>query len=60
MCKKSRSGSKIRDENPGSYSKSLETILGLKILKFLGADPDLGSGIPNLFDPGSLDMMASC
>jgi hypothetical protein len=33
------SGSGIRDEQPGSYSESLETIFWVKILKFLDADP---------------------
>jgi hypothetical protein len=32
-------------------SESLETIFWVKILKFFDADP--GSGIRNLFDPGS-------
>jgi hypothetical protein len=36
-----------------SRSKSSERIFGLKILKFFKADPDSGSGIRNLFDPGS-------
>jgi hypothetical protein len=27
--------------------------LGLKILKFVDADPDPGFGIRNIFDPGS-------
>ncbi len=34
---------------PDHISESLETIFGVKILKFFDADPDLGSG--NLFDP---------
>ncbi len=38
---------------PDYISESLESILGLKILKFFGADQDLGSGIRNLFDPRS-------
>ncbi len=42
-----RSGS--GDEYTGSVSESLETIFGLKILKFFDADP--GSGIFDL-DPG--------
>ncbi len=44
-------GSGSRDENPGPYSESLETIFWVKILKFFDADADLGSG--NVFDPGS-------
>jgi hypothetical protein len=44
---------RIRDEHPGSYFRELtvETIFGVKILKFFDADADPGSG--NLFDPGS-------
>jgi hypothetical protein len=42
---------------PGSgiwdlISESLETILWVKIPQFFDADPDQGSGIWNLFDPG--------
>jgi hypothetical protein len=50
----SRSGSGIRDEHPGSYSESLETIVWFKntILKFFDADPDSGSGIFLTLDPG--------
>jgi hypothetical protein len=48
---RSRSGIWIRNEHPGSYSESLETIFWVKILKFFDADLDLGSG--NLFDPRS-------
>jgi len=33
---------RIRDEHLELYSKSLETIFGLKIPKFLDADPDPG------------------
>jgi hypothetical protein len=57
MGKKSRSGSGIRDDIPDHISESLETILGLKVLKFFDADPDSGSGIRNLFlilNPGSV------
>jgi hypothetical protein len=44
MGKKSRSGSGMNDLD--QISASLETnFLGLKILKFLDADPDPGSGI---------------
>ncbi len=42
---------RIRDEHPGSYSESLETIFWVKILKFFDADP--GSGILMTLDPGS-------
>jgi hypothetical protein len=52
MGKKSDSGPglRIRDEQPGSYSESLETIFWLKILEFFDAD----SGSPNgkNSDPG--------
>jgi hypothetical protein len=34
-------------------SERLETIFGLKILKFFGTDPEQGTGIRNLIDPGS-------
>jgi hypothetical protein len=46
MGKKLRSG--IRDEHPDldHNSESLETLFGLKILKFFYADPES-------FDPGS-------
>jgi hypothetical protein len=44
---------RIRDEQPGSYFRKIRNnILGYKI-RFFDADPDLRSGIPNLFDPGS-------
>jgi hypothetical protein len=36
---------------PDHISESLETIFGVKLLKFFDADADPGSG--NLFDPGS-------
>ncbi len=36
---------------PDHISESLETISGVKLLKFFDADADPGSG--NLFDPGS-------
>jgi hypothetical protein len=36
---------------PDHISESLETFFGLKISKFFDVDP--GSGIRNLFDPGS-------
>jgi hypothetical protein len=32
----------IRDEHPGSYFRELGNIFGLKILKFIDADPDPG------------------
>jgi hypothetical protein len=51
---------KNQDPYPGSgmnipdhISESLKQFFGLKILKFFDADPDLGSGIRNLFDTGS-------
>jgi hypothetical protein len=31
---------RIRDEQPGSYFESLETIFWVKILKFFDADPE--------------------
>jgi hypothetical protein len=36
-----------------NFSESLQSVLGLKILKFLDAELDPGSRIRNLFDPGS-------
>jgi hypothetical protein len=40
------SGSGIRDEHPGSYSRELRNnFFGLKIPKFFDADPDPGSRI---------------
>ncbi len=42
------SGMNIADH----FSKSLETFLGLKILKFFDADADPGSGIFLTLDPG--------
>jgi hypothetical protein len=47
------SGSWIRSGIPDHISESLETIFGLKIQKFVDVDPDLGSGIRNLFDSES-------
>jgi hypothetical protein len=38
---------------PDHISESLETIFLVKILRFLYADLERGSGIRNLFDPGS-------
>jgi hypothetical protein len=53
MDKKSRSGIQIRDEHPGSYFRELRNnFLGLNILKFVDAGPDLGSGIFLTLDPG--------
>jgi hypothetical protein len=43
MGKKSRSGSGMNI--PEHISESLETIFGIKILKFFDADADSGSGI---------------
>jgi hypothetical protein len=37
---------------PDQISESLETIPGLKILKFFDADPDSGSGIVLTLDLG--------
>ncbi len=50
--KESRSG--IRDEHPGSYFQELRNNLWVKntVLKFFDVDPDLGSGIFLLLDPG--------
>jgi hypothetical protein len=53
MGKKSGSGIRIRDEQPGSYSisESLYTIVLLKILKFCDADPEwekFGSGMEKI------------
>jgi hypothetical protein len=59
MGRKSRSGSEIRDEHPGSYFRELRNkFFRLTICKFLVLirirDPELsGSGIQNHFDPGS-------
>jgi hypothetical protein len=52
MGKKSRSGSGMNI--PDHNSESLETILGLKILKFFDADPDPGARIFSIPDPGML------
>jgi hypothetical protein len=49
MGKKSRSGSGMNI--PDHISESLETIFGVKILKFFDADAD--SGIFLTLDPGS-------
>jgi hypothetical protein len=54
MGKKSRSGSRVRNEHPGSYFRELKKYFwGLKILKSLCADPDPGSGIFLTLDPVS-------
>jgi hypothetical protein len=50
MDKKSRSGSGMNI--PYHISEILETIFWLKILKFFDADPDPGSGIFFILDPG--------
>jgi hypothetical protein len=50
MRKKSRSGSGMNI--PDHVSDSLETISWIKILKFFDADPDQGSGIFLILDPG--------
>ncbi len=44
---------RIRDEQPGSYFRELRNNFWVKTLKFFEADPDQGSRIRNLFDPGS-------
>jgi hypothetical protein len=41
---------RIRDEQPGSYFRELETFFWVKILKFF--DADAGSGI-NILDPNT-------
>jgi hypothetical protein len=48
MGKKSASGMNISV----NFSKSLEIIFVVKIPEFFDADPDPGSGIRNLLDPG--------
>jgi hypothetical protein len=54
MGKKSRSGSGIGDEQPGSYFRELgNNFLGLKQLKFFGADADPAFGIFLILDLGS-------
>jgi hypothetical protein len=45
MGKKSGSGSEMN--NPDHISESLETIFGIKILKFFDADPGFGINIPD-------------
>jgi hypothetical protein len=52
MGKKSGSGIQIRDEQLGSYFKSIETIFWVKIFKFF--DVDLGSVMVKfrIRDPG--------
>ncbi len=40
-------------KNPDNFSESLETVSGLKILKFFYVDPDPGSGIFLTLDSGS-------
>jgi hypothetical protein len=47
-----KSGFGIHDEYPRSFSETLETILGLKIIKFFDVDPNPGSGIFLTLDPG--------
>ncbi len=44
----------IRDEQPGSYSESLETIFRVKILHFFDADPGsrMRMGKIRIRDPG--------
>jgi hypothetical protein len=48
MGKKSGSGSRIQDEQPGSYFRELRNNFWVKILKFFDADPGqkkFGSGV---------------
>ncbi len=54
MGKKSGSGIRIRDDQPGLYciSYSLETIFWVKILKFFYADPRSGIRDGKKSDPG--------
>jgi hypothetical protein len=53
MSKRSRSGSEVRDEHPGSYFRELRgNFWGFEILKFFDADPDPGSEIFLTHDPG--------
>jgi hypothetical protein len=54
MGKKSRSGSGIRDEDPGSYFRELRNKFWVKMLKLLDADQDPGSGVEK-FEPGIRD-----
>jgi hypothetical protein len=51
MRKISRSGSGMNI--PDHISESLEIFFGLKILKFVDADPAPGFGIRNIFEAGS-------
>jgi hypothetical protein len=37
---------------PKHFSEGFETVFGVKILQFFDADPDPGSGMRDLFDPG--------
>jgi hypothetical protein len=55
MGKKSRSGIRIRDEQPGSFSKSFFRVEDLNSFmrpKFFDKDPDPGSGTFLTPDPG--------
>ncbi len=48
MGKKSGSGIRSRDEQPGSYFQELRNkFFGVKILKFFDADPGSGINIPD-------------
>jgi hypothetical protein len=53
MGEKSGSGIRFWDEQPGSYIRELRNNFWVKILKFFDAAPDQGSGIKNLYEPGS-------
>jgi hypothetical protein len=54
--RKSASGSKIRDEQPGSYFLELRNhffaFFGVKILKFFDEDPGSGMETVRIRDPG--------
>ncbi len=56
MGRKSASGSRIRDEQPGSYFLELRNqffaFLGVKILKFFDEDPGSGMETVRIWDPG--------
>jgi hypothetical protein len=50
--KKSRSGIRIRDEQPGSYFLELRNHILVKILKFFDADPGSGMERIRVRNPG--------
>jgi hypothetical protein len=47
----SRSGNRIRDEQPGSYYRELRNNFWVKILKFFDADPGFGMEKIRIRDP---------